>query len=228
MKNLLTLLLGLALLAGCSSTGTKEENPKEHRTGSGGVERTEKQGAQAGGTAQQQEQPADPLTGREAFYKMFSNARLWAPDAQGVRAESQAMPNGAQHPGKAPAWRAEFASAGRKGIRPYTWNSAEAKGGESGVSHGSEDTFNPSNASTRPFDINFLKTDTDAAFAAAQKKGGEKITKADPSTPVMYQLEWQPRRNLLVWNVIYGNSMSDAKLRVAVDATTGKFIQVLK
>jgi len=34
--------------------------------------------------------------------------------------------------------------------------------------------------------------------------------------------------NNLVWHVIYGNSRADAKLKVAVDATTGEFIRIEK
>ena len=46
---------------------------------------------------------------------------------------------------------------------------------ERGVSHGTEDTYNPSNSSTHVFDMQFLKIDSDKAFTEAQKHGGEAL-----------------------------------------------------
>ena len=95
---------------------------------------------------------------------------------------------------------------------------------ERGVSHGTEDSYNPSNSSTRVFDIAFLKIDSDKAFETAQKHGGEALTKKDPKQPVTYILDWNGSTNQLVWHVIYGADVNDAKLRLAVDASSGEFI----
>ena len=62
----------------------------------------------------------------------------------------------------------------------------------------------------------------------AQQHGGEKLTKANPKQPVLYVLEWNPQQNILTWHVIYGSSAAEAKLKVAVDATTGVFERVEK
>jgi len=52
--------------------------------------------------------------------------------------------------------------------------------------------------------------------------------KADPKQPVIYMLDWWPKENKLKWHVIYGSDLDTAKLRVAVDATTGEFLKVEK
>ena len=82
---------------------------------------------------------------------------------------------------------------------------------EKGISFSAEDTWNPTNTSTQPFNIGFLKTDSDAAYQVAQQHGGDKLTK-----------------NELVWHVIYGSSADEAKLRVAVNAATGEFLRIEK
>ena len=91
-----------------------------------------------------------------------------------------------------------------------------------------EDTYSPNNSSTRVFDSAFLKIDSDKAYEVAQQHGGEKLIKADPKQPVIYLLEWNLQENMLTWHVIYGSSPAEAKLKVAVDATTGVFERVEK
>ena len=91
-----------------------------------------------------------------------------------------------------------------------------------------EDTYSANNSSTLVFDSAFLKVDSDKAYEVAQQHGGEKLMKANPKEPVTYLLEWNPQENKLIWHVIYGSSPAEAKLRVAVDATTGVFERVEK
>ncbi len=164
-------------------------------------------------------------TGRVAFQKCFLQARLWAPDAQPVRLESHYTKDAPVEQGKVGVWEATFASPSRKGIRPFTWSGVNADDAPApGLSGGTESDFSPANASTQPFDFNFLKQDSDKAFTVAQAHGGDKIMKKDPKTPVRYVLDWWPKENKLKWHVIYGNG----ELRVAVDATTGDFLKVEK
>jgi hypothetical protein len=79
-----------------------------------------------------------------------------------------------------------------------------------------------------PFDIAFLKVDSDKAYDVAQKNGGEKLTKKDPKQPVIFVLSWDATSNQLVWHVLYGENPTEAKLRIAVDATSGAFLRVEK
>jgi len=44
----------------------------------------------------------------------------------------------------------------------------------------------------------------------------------------VYICNWDPRENMLIWHVIYGTGPDDARLRVAVNATSGDFLRVEK
>jgi len=168
-------------------------------------------------------QPAQPkapetITGSGAFFKCYTAARGWAGDVQGFRAESVPTKT---HDGKATEWRISFASPLQRLARSYTWSSGD-------ISHSSDDSYSPGNSSTMVFNFQALKTDTDKAFAVAQQHGGDKVIEKDPDTPVFYVLEWNHLKGQLIWHVIYGTDADSAKLRVAVNATTGSFLQVEK
>jgi len=45
---------------------------------------------------------------------------------------------------------------------------------------------------------------------------------------VMFVLDWDATKNQLIWHVIYGDKPTDAKLRIAVDATSGSFLRMEK
>lgn len=165
-------------------------------------------------------QPKAPeaITGSGAFYKCYASARLWSPDVQPYRAESAPSKN---RDGKATEWRTGFASPSLHSTRPYTWTPGD-------ISHGVEDSYSPTNSSTLVFNIQFLKTDTDKAFSVAQQHGGDKLLEKEPDTPVFYILDWNRQENTLLWHVIYGTDRETAKLRVAVNASTGEFSRVEK
>jgi hypothetical protein len=169
------------------------------------------------------------ITARSAFQKVYVAARGWQPDAKPFRLESIVTSDGNGHDGKWAMWRGSFASAAQRSAKTYTWSGSTASGApEPGVSPGNEDSYNPTNSSTQVFDPAFLKIDSDEAFATAQKHGGDKILEKAPDTPVFYVCDWNHNTNQLVWHVIYGASRDQAKLTVAVNASTGEFIRVEK
>ena len=209
MRKLVLLLTLAALVAGCSS--------EPEKTG--------------GDTT-----PAKPAakknqyeTGRVAFQKAYITARGWGADVQPFRLESQYTTDAPVTEGKCGVWRALFASASRRATKPFVWSGVTANDAPPpGVNAGIEDEFNPTNATTQPFDPGFLKQDSDKAFEVAQAHGGDKLMKKDPKQQVIFLLDWWPKENKLKWHVIYGTGPLDAKLRVAVDATTGDFLKVEK
>ena len=203
MKKLLVAMFALALMTACSS-----EAPKNTET------------------AKPQPKPPELLTARSALQKLYISAHGWGADARPYRVESTANADSNGRDGKSAIWHAGFASVAQRGTKPYTWSGSE--GPDRGVNPGIEDTYNPSNASTTAFDIAFLKIDSDKAFEVAQQHGGDKILEKSPDTPVLYILEWDRVNNLLVWHVIYGTSRSDAKLKIAVNATSGEYLRVEK
>ena len=210
MRRLVLLSLSLALVAGCSSEAP-EEQPK------------------SAAPAKPAAKPPEFDTGRVALQRLYVTSRQWAPDVQPFRLESQYLKAVPAPEGKAGVWRASFASVARRAAKPYLWSGVTAEDApERGITPGAEDDFNPLNQSTRPFDIAFLKVDTDQAFAVAQEHGGAAILKKTPDQPVSYLLDWDARKNQLVWHVIYGVARGDAKLTVHVNASTGEFLRVEK
>jgi hypothetical protein len=180
-------------------------------------------------TEKPQPKAAELQTGRYAFQKLYIAARGWARDAQPFRLESQLTADCKGKDGKSAVWRASFASPAGRGAKPYMWSGTDAQDAPArGISPGSEDTYSPTNSSTQIFDIGFLKVDSDKALEVAQKHGGDKVLEKDPDTPALYVLDWNHTTNELTWHVIYGSSRDDAKLRVAVNGTTGEFIRVEK
>ena len=168
-------------------------------------------------------------TGRNAFQKMYVSARGWAGDVKPFRLQSQFTADAPTSDGKAGLWRASFASPAKRAMKMFVWSGLVGPNApEQGISFSAEDTYNPANSSTQVFDVAFLKSDSDQAYEVAQKHGGDKLTKKDPKQPVVFTLDWDARKNQLVWHVIYGNSPDDAKLRVAVDASSGEFLRVEK
>jgi hypothetical protein len=169
------------------------------------------------------------ITGRAAFQKVFIAARNYAVDVKPFRIESILTTDGNGHDGKSAVWRASFASATRRAVKPFIWSGSNAQDAPSrGVSPGNEDTYNPNNSSTQVFDVGFLKVDSDQAFTEAQKHGGEKVLEKDPATPVLYVCDWNHNTNELVWHVIYGESREAAKITISINASTGEFIRVEK
>jgi hypothetical protein len=164
-------------------------------------------------------------TGRFALQKMLAPARFWAPDAQPVRLESTNVKESNGHEGKAIFWRALFASPSRQKSEPFTWSGISSADSHPGVDHGAEDSYNPANRSARPFDLNFLKVDTDKAFEVAQQHGGKQVLEKDPKVAVSYLLDWDVQSGQLRWHVFYGGSESTGKLSVLVDASSGEFLR---
>ena len=191
-------ILAAGLMAGCSSEPNKP-------------------------TTAETPQPKAPeaITGSSAFYKCYISARGWAPDAQPYRVESQPATDSKGRDGKAGEWRAGFASPSLHSTRFYIWANGD-------ISHSVDDTYSPTNSSTQTFNVQFLKVDADKAFAVAQQHGGDKLLEKEPDTPVLYVLDWNRQTNELLWHVIYGSDRDTAKLRVAVNASTGDFSRVEK
>ncbi len=167
-------------------------------------------------------------TGRNAIQRLYATAHMWAPDARPFLLESQSTKEIEGQGGKAAVWRGSFASPSRRSIKTWVWSGIKADDAPSpGTTPGSEDTYNPANASTQVFDLAYLKVDSDQAFETAQKHGGEKLLKKTPKTPVTYALDWKPASNELIWHVLYGDA-NEPSLRIAVNATTGAFMRVEK
>jgi len=207
MTKLILTCTAVLLLAGCSSNQPAESQP----------------------SAKSAPKQSECETGRVAFQKMYLAAREWAGDAAPFRLQSQFTPDTPVAEGKAGVWRASFASPAKKMLKMFVWSGLVGPNApEPGVSFSAEDTWSSTNTSDRVFNLGFLTTDSDKAYEVAQKNGGQKLTTKDPKQPVFFVLDWDASKNQLVWHVIYGSSQEEAKLRIAVNASTGEFLRVEK
>jgi len=164
-------------------------------------------------------------TGRFALQKMIAPARLWAADAQPIRVTSSVGKDNAGHDGKSGYWQVAFAAPSRQKAESFSWSGLVGQDAPPrGVDHGPEGSFNSSNRSTQPFDLAFLKIDSDHAFEVAQQHGGKQLLEKDANQPVLYLLDWDATENQLRWHVIYGAAENNSKLTVVVNASTGEFI----
>jgi len=176
---------------------------------------------------QQSSKPTGPelQTGRFALQKMIAPAHLWSADAQPVSLKSNAGKDNLGHDGKSAYWQALFVSPAKQKAQSFSWSGLVGAGAPPrGVDHGIEESYSPTNRTMQPFDLSFLKSDSDRAFAVAQEHGGKQLLAKNPNQEVLYILDWNASENVLKWHVIYGSSANNAQLTVIGNASTGDFI----
>ena len=179
-------------------------------------------------TAEEKKPPkaAEPLTGRQAFQRMYPQARGWAPDAQPIEIRSVRLGPGKAEPGQSGAWQVIFVSPSRGKAKPYTYSSVESDGNlHEGVFGGTEEDYSGRGDSS-PFLIAAIKVDSDEAYKTAAEKSADYLKK-NPDKPVMFLMEQTKRFGDVTWRVIWGDSVSTSDYSVFVDATTGKLVQIM-
>lgn len=180
--------------------------------------------------------PIKAESGRVALQRLYTTSRGWSPDTNPVSIQSQNYKNAGGNPeaplgrdGKSAVWRGLFASAARHSMKTYMWSGLIGPDApEPGLTPGSEDSWSATNTSTQPFQLTYLKIDSDQALQTAEKRGGAALLKKDPNLPVNFSLNWEPRRSMLIWHVLYGKNANDPDLDVVVNATTNEFVRVEK
>jgi hypothetical protein len=173
--------------------------------------------------AKQPEKPPEPVTGRQAFQKMYPAARNWVIDASPLRLRIVRL-SAKPEKGKADAWEAVFVSQSLGKSKTFTYSIVEAEGNlHQGVFAGLEEGYSPQGAAS-PFPIAAIKIDSDQAYDAAAEKSADYIKK-NPDKPISYLLEHTRRFPDLTWRVIWGESVSTSDYSIFVDATTGTFLE---
>jgi hypothetical protein len=175
-------------------------------------------------TVKKEVKPAEPVTALAAVYKMYQQARGWAPDCQVLRVGSLDVKEMKGQDGKMGAWEATFVSPSQRQSRRYTYSVVESPASNLslGVSAGTPDVWSPV-GQTRPFIIQSFKTDSTEAYATAMTKAKEYAAK-HPDVPVTFLLEWAKRHLNPTWRVIWGTSAATSGFSVYVDATYGKYL----
>lgn len=169
------------------------------------------------------EKPPEPLTGRQAFYQIFPQARAWAVDAEPVRVRSIEIQELKAIGGQAAAWEVVFVSVSKSRSRSYTWSAVEAAGDlHKGVFAGHEESWQPG-AADKPFVIQAFKIDTPDAMQTAIEHSDTYFKGKGVKPHPKFDLEFTSRFPDPVWRVYWGDSVSTAEWSVFIDATTGVY-----
>jgi len=197
LSKLSTILPICLLLAACSDS-PKTDKPKEAA------------------------KPPEPVTGRQAFQRIYPQARVWALDATPLTLRTIKL-SAKPEKGKADAWELVLVSPSLAKSKTYTYSIVEDAGNlHEGVFAGAEDSY--SGRGSTPFAIAALKFDSDQAYDAAAEKSADYIKK-NPDKPISYILELNRKFPDPVWRVIWGESVSASNYSVYVDASTGKYLE---
>jgi hypothetical protein len=167
--------------------------------------------------------PPEVLTGRQAFQRMYPQARGWAPDAQPLQIASLNLAEVKADPGKAGAWQVIFVSPARRKAKTYTYSAVEAENLHEGVFGGIEEDYTARGDSS-PFQIAAIKVDSDEAYKTAAAKSAEYLKK-NPDKPVMFLMEQTKRFPDVTWRVVWGTSVGTSDYSVFVDGSTGQFLE---
>jgi hypothetical protein len=181
-------------------------------------------------TAQPAKEPApppEPMTGRDAFFKMFSVARGWSPDAQPLSLVSIRLDGVKVVPGLAAAWQASFMSPSKGKKRTWTYSVIEAEGNlHKGAFAGLEEGYSAT-GQAQPWIVAALKTDSDEVYKTALTKGAE-YDKKNPGKTITFVLEKTSRFTDPAWRVIWGESVGTSNFSIFVDASTGKYLETMR
>ena len=173
--------------------------------------------------AKEAEKPPEPLTGRQAFQRIYPQARGWAVDATPLMLRSVRL-SAKPEKGKADAWEVTFVSPSLGKSKTYTYSISEEDGNlHQGVFGGLEDSWS-GRGETLPFSIVAIKIDSDQAYDVAAEKSADYIKK-NPGKPISFILEQNRKFPDLTWRVLWGESVSSSNYSVFVDASTGKYLE---
>lgn len=178
--------------------------------------------------AEKKAEPAKPVTGQSAFYKMYGVARGWAPDAQGLQLRSLPLQEVKSEVGKAGAWEATFVTLSRGRSRAYTYSVVEAGGNlHKDVFAGPEEVYSGASGQNQPFPAAAVKIDSDKAYAIALEHGAD-YAKKNPNMPISFMLEWTRRYQFPAWRVVWGESVASSGFSVFVDSAAGSYLGTMR
>jgi len=173
--------------------------------------------------------PAEPVTGKTAFYEMYTPAHAWAADILPLSLKSGEITGVKNADGKAGMWTAVFGSPSQHSARTYTYAVADQLPSiPKGVkSEGTEAWAGPT-ANVMTFQTADFMIDSDAAYKTALENGGAEYDKKNPGKPISFVLEKVAKYPDSVWRVIWGESVGTSNFSIYVDTATGEFKEKLR
>jgi hypothetical protein len=174
--------------------------------------------------------PKEPVlyTAKQCFANMANLAARWQADALPFHLESELTTEATGQDGKSTIWRALFASQTRGAMKAFICSGSRMPSAPAmGFTSTAETAYAP-NVPALMFHPSYFQIDSDKTFAVTLEHGGAPMLKQDPKEPIIYLLDWDPKKKDLLWQVIYGNSPLQRKGICVVNATTGAFIRAGK
>lgn len=168
--------------------------------------------------------PAEPVTGKTAFYEMYTPAHAWAADLVPISLKSGEVAKVKNTEGKAGVWTAVFGSTSLRMARTYTYAVAEDfPAVVKGVKVQSTDPWAGPTTAVETFQTSDFTIDSDAAYKAAAEKAATWLKEADNAAkPVSLSLGAASRFPAPVWYILFGTEKSG--FAAVVNATTGNII----
>jgi len=174
-------------------------------------------------TQKEPPKPPEALTGRQAFQRMYPQARGWAPDAQPLQIQSLNLTQVKTENGKAGAWQVIFISPARGKAKTYSYSAVEADNLHEGVFGGIEEDYTARGDSS-PFQIAAIKVDSDEAYKTAAAQSAPYLKK-NPDKPVIFLMELTKRFPDVTWRVVWGSTVGTSDYSVFVDGSTGQYLE---
>ncbi len=149
-----------------------------------------------------------PVSGKTAYWEMYTKARDWAKDLQPLALESDAIPGMSNGDGKAAMWVATFGSPSLKEARKFTWAAvAHPPDIYKGVIIGKPIPWSGPTHDVQPFRMSDVSVDSDAAFKSASSEASAWL-KQHPGKEPKITLRDSARYQIPTWFIAWGDDKS--------------------
>jgi hypothetical protein len=163
--------------------------------------------------------PVGPVSGKTAYWEMYTQAHKWAPDLMPLSLEAKEIPGIANEDGKAAMWTATFVSNDKKEMRVFTYAiTAHPPDIYKGVTIGGPLPWNGARG-VMPFSMSQVEVDSDAALKSARSEAGAWL-KSHPEKNPTIDLKELAKYQLPTWIVMWGNDKQG--YRAFVSGVDGK------
>jgi hypothetical protein len=168
--------------------------------------------------------PPEPVTGKTAFYEMYTPAHAWAADILPLSLKSGEISGVKNVDGKAGLWTAVFGSASQHSARTYTYAVADQLPSiPKGVKDEGTEAWAGPTANVLTFQTSDFTVDSDAAYKTAAEKAGDWLKKPENAAkPVSLSLGAAERFPAPVWYILFGNTKDG--FVTYINASTGNVI----
>jgi hypothetical protein len=168
--------------------------------------------------------PPEPVTGKTAFWLMYTPARHWSTDIEIMRLTPKEVPGFKNEAGKAAMWEAMFASPSLHQYRVYSYAIASSPPDIfKGVSAGLRVPWNGVTRDAMPVELTSFNVDSDAAYQAAAADGAAWLKKNPDKALSSFALGNTSRFQAPVWYLMWGDKKSGYV--AYVDANSGKVLK---